>query len=69
MPEPAPERWLTYAEAGAALGISPAAARMLAKRSGWARRTPWGAAASQKTRAIGARNSQIGQTSHSANRR
>jgi hypothetical protein len=33
-------RWLTYAEAGALLGISAQAARMLAKRRGWARRTP-----------------------------
>jgi hypothetical protein len=34
------ERWLTYAEAGRLLGISTQAARMLAKRRGWTRRTP-----------------------------
>ena len=34
------ERWLTYAEVGEFLGITSAAARMLAKRRGWARRTP-----------------------------
>ena len=34
------ERWLTYAEVGELLGITSAAARMLAKRRGWARRTP-----------------------------
>ena len=34
------ERWLTYAEAGKLLGISTQAARMLAKRRGWTRRTP-----------------------------
>src|SRR5436309_15624416 len=34
------DRWLTYAEAGELLGISTQAARMLAKRRGWARRTP-----------------------------
>ena len=34
------ERWVTYAEAGKLLGISAQAARMLAKRRGWARRTP-----------------------------
>jgi hypothetical protein len=34
------ERWLTYAEAAQLLGISAAAARMLAKRRGWPRRTP-----------------------------
>jgi hypothetical protein len=33
-------RWLTYAEAGELLGISAQAARMFAKRHGWARRTP-----------------------------
>src|SRR4051812_24556465 len=33
-------RWITYAEAGQLLGISAQAARMLAKRRGWARRTP-----------------------------
>jgi hypothetical protein len=33
-------RWVTYAEAGALLGVSAQAARMLAKRRGWARRTP-----------------------------
>lgn len=40
MLEPEGERWLTYAEVGDLLGISPAAARMLAKRRGWPRRTP-----------------------------
>ena len=40
MPEADHERWLTYAEAGQLLGISGAAARMLAKRRGWPRRTP-----------------------------
>jgi hypothetical protein len=34
------DRWLTYAEAGELLGISTQAVRMLAKRRGWARRTP-----------------------------
>ena len=34
------QRWLTYAEAGALLGISAQAARMLAKRRAWPRRTP-----------------------------
>src|SRR6516225_4953599 len=34
------ERWLPYAEAGELLGITSAAARMLAKRRGWARRMP-----------------------------
>jgi len=34
------DRWLTYAEAGALLGISAQAGRMLAKRRGWERRTP-----------------------------
>ena len=34
------ERWLTYAEVGELLGITSAAARMLAKRRGWARHTP-----------------------------
>jgi hypothetical protein len=34
------ECWVTYAEAGKLLGISTQAARMLAKRRGWARRTP-----------------------------
>jgi hypothetical protein len=33
-------RWVTYAEAGKLLGVSAQAARMLAKRRGWARRTP-----------------------------
>src|SRR3954453_2054970 len=33
-------RWITYAEAGQLPGISTQAARMLAKRRGWARRTP-----------------------------
>jgi hypothetical protein len=32
--------WLTYAEAGKRLGISPAAARQLSRRRGWQRRTP-----------------------------
>jgi len=40
MLEPGGERWLTYAEVGALLDISAAAARMLAKRRGWPRRTP-----------------------------
>jgi hypothetical protein len=40
MSESDEERWLTYAEAGQLLGISSAAARMLAKRRGWPRRTP-----------------------------
>lgn len=35
-----PGRWLTYAEAGALLGISPGAVRQLARRRGWQRRTP-----------------------------
>jgi len=34
------QRWLTYAEAGELLGISAQAARMLAKRRAWPRRTP-----------------------------
>jgi hypothetical protein len=34
------ERWVTYAQAGELLGISTQAARMLAKRRGWTRRTP-----------------------------
>ena len=34
------ERWLTYAEVGDLLGVSAAAARMLAKRRGWSRCTP-----------------------------
>jgi hypothetical protein len=33
-------RWLTYAEAGQQLGISPEAVRQLARRRGWPRRTP-----------------------------
>jgi hypothetical protein len=33
-------RWLTYAEAGQRLGISPEAVRQLARRRGWPRRTP-----------------------------
>jgi hypothetical protein len=37
---PEGERWLTYAEVGQLLGISAAAARMLAKRRDWPRRTP-----------------------------
>jgi hypothetical protein len=32
--------WLTYAEVGKRLGISPAAARQLSRRRGWQRRTP-----------------------------
>src|SRR4051812_18275843 len=40
MPDGDQQRWLTYAEAGELLGISAQAARMLAKRRGWARRTP-----------------------------
>ena len=40
MPEPESERWLTYAEIGRLFGITPSAARMLAKRRGWPRRTP-----------------------------
>jgi len=40
MPEPDEGRWLTYAEAGELLGVSSSAARMFAKRHGWARRTP-----------------------------
>jgi hypothetical protein len=34
------DRWLTYVEVGRLLGISPAAARMHAKRRGWQRRSP-----------------------------
>jgi hypothetical protein len=33
-------QWLSYAEAGRVLGISPEAARQLARRRGWPRRTP-----------------------------
>jgi hypothetical protein len=40
MPEADQERWLTYVELGRLLGISPTAARMHAKRRGWARRSP-----------------------------
>jgi hypothetical protein len=40
MLEPEEGSWLTYAEAGQLLGITPAAARMHAKRRGWAHRTP-----------------------------
>jgi hypothetical protein len=40
MSEPATERWLTYAEIGELFGITSSAARMLAKRRGWPRRTP-----------------------------
>lgn len=40
MSESEGERWLTYAEVGNLLGVSAAAARMLAKRRGWPRRTP-----------------------------
>lgn len=34
------ERWLTYRELGELLGCTANAARMLAKRRGWSRRTP-----------------------------
>src|SRR3954447_12004730 len=34
------ERWLTYAEVGELLGISTGAARQLARRHKWPRRTP-----------------------------
>ena len=34
------ERWLTYVELGELLGCTPTAARMHAKRRGWARRSP-----------------------------
>ena len=40
MSEAETTRWLTYAELGELLGITPTAARMLAKRRGWQRRTP-----------------------------
>jgi len=40
MRESATERWLTYGEIGQLFGITPSAARMLARRRGWARRTP-----------------------------
>jgi hypothetical protein len=40
MIEPEEGRWLTYVEVGQLLGISPAAARMHAKRRGWVHRTP-----------------------------
>lgn len=40
MPDQTQEHWVTYAEAGKLLGISAQAARMLAKRRGWPRRTP-----------------------------
>jgi hypothetical protein len=33
-------RWLTYAEAGRRFGVTPEAARQLARRRGWQRRTP-----------------------------
>jgi hypothetical protein len=33
-------RWLTYAQAGQLLGISPEAVRQLARRRAWPRRTP-----------------------------
>lgn len=33
-------QWLTYAEAGRRFGVSQEAARQLAKRRGWQRRTP-----------------------------
>jgi len=35
-----PENWLTYAEAGQLLGISSEAARQMARRRKWPRRTP-----------------------------
>jgi hypothetical protein len=34
------DRWLTYAEIGELLGITPSAARMHARRRGWRRRAP-----------------------------
>src|SRR3954463_1997593 len=34
------ERWLTYAEVGKLLGISVGAARQMARRHKWPRRTP-----------------------------
>jgi hypothetical protein len=34
------EQWLSYAEAGERLGIAAQAVRHLARRRGWARRTP-----------------------------
>src|SRR5258706_14990498 len=40
MTESDEDRWLTYAEVGELRGVSAAAARMFAKRHGWARRTP-----------------------------
>jgi hypothetical protein len=40
MPETASDRWLSYAELGALLGCTPSAARMHARRRGWARRSP-----------------------------
>ncbi len=35
-----PAEWMTYAELGRRLGISPAAARQLSRRRKWERRTP-----------------------------
>ena len=40
MPDSDEERWLTYAEAGELLGISSEAARAIARRNHWPRRTP-----------------------------
>jgi hypothetical protein len=40
MLEPGQERWLTYVEVSRLFSITPGAARMLAKRRGWPRRTP-----------------------------
>jgi hypothetical protein len=35
-----PGQWLTYGEAGRRFGVTPEAARQLARRRGWRRRTP-----------------------------
>jgi hypothetical protein len=40
MDETAEGRWLSYAEAGKVLGVTPQAVRMLVRRHGWARRIP-----------------------------
>lgn len=40
MPDSDDGRWLTYAEAGQLLGVSSEAARQMARRKGWPRRTP-----------------------------
>jgi hypothetical protein len=40
MPDSDQERWLTYVELGSLLKCSASAARMHAKRRGWARRSP-----------------------------